>query len=396
MSIEQLLQRHYGAALAVITAKFNDLDLAEECLQDAAVKAIENWHESQPDNPTAWLIRVAQNAAIDRFRKTGRQETSQLDLFFAQDDEQPLIQEDAVLQLIFMCCHPALTPEQQVAMTLKLVMGFSNNEIAKSFIIPEKTLEQRITRAKKKIRSTGIALSLPGESRLKIRLPSVLQVLYLIFNEGYHSQSADNVLNRRLCTQAISLLRITTRIYRSEADCYALLALMLFIDARSPARGVDEIITLEEQDRSRWDKNQILQADVLLKKSLKLGKVSSYTIQAAISGVHSMAESFAATDWLEINLLYDKLMQYQPGPVVMLNKAVSHLMLDEDEKAFSLIESCRQNLSSYTAFYATEALYYRQLEQFEMANNSLNIAIELSDSPIEIAYFKQKQALLHS
>lgn len=395
MSIENTLQRHYGAALAVLASTLKDLDLAEECLQDAAIKAIENWQENLPDNPTAWLIHVARNAAIDRIRKNGTQQALSQNNPFTRDQEQPLIQEDAILQLIFMCCHPALIPEQQIALTLKLVMGFNNHEIARSFIIPVKTLEQRITRAKRKIKHSGISLNLPSESRLESRLPSVLQVLYLIFNEGYHSQSGSRVLNRRLCTQAISLLRIITRTYRSQADCYALLALMLFIDARSPARGVDEIITLEDQDRNLWDKNQIVQADVLLKKSLKLGKVSSYSVQAAIAGIHSMAMSFATTDWYEISLLYDKLMQYQPGPVVLLNKAVCHLMLDEDEKALVLINDCRQSLSSYTAFYATEAQYFRQNEQPDMARKSLNKAIKLSDSTIEIAYFKHKIAELN-
>ena len=394
MNVENLLQRHYGAALAVLTSKLKSLDLAEEALQEACLKALVKWAESVPQNPTAWLIKVGYNHSIDLFRKQSRDnEFNEQLIFVADENEQEsesITYEDSILQLIFMCCHPALAQEQQIALTLKMVMGFETRDIAKAFIIPEKTLEQRLTRAKRKIKSAGIELSLPSSSRLKNRLPTVLHTLYLIFNEGYHARSGEQLFNQRLCRQAISLLRTTCRMYRAQPDSLALLALMLFIDARSPARGVAEVITLEQQNRSLWNLAQVKQADVLLQKSLKLGRVSSYSIQAAIAGLHSMAASFEDTDWRQICLLYGKLMQYQPGPVVLLNKAVCHMMLGQFGDARNLLDECAKSLGSYLPFYAAEAQFFIDTQKWDKARAALRSALELSESPGEKKYFKEK------
>ena len=399
MNIENILQHHYGAALAVLTSKLKSLDLAEESLQEASLKALVKWAEDIPQKPTAWLIKVGYNHAIDIFRKQSREEEFNQQIAFAngeyangegEKDSDSITYEDSILQLIFMCCHPALAQEQQIALTLKMVMGFATGDIAKVFFTAEKTLEQRITRAKRKIKSAGIELSLPSTARLKIRLPAVLHTLYLIFNEGYHARSGEKLFNQRLCRQAISLLRTTCRMYRAQPDSLALLALMLFIDARSPARGISEVITLEQQDRSLWSHAQIQQADVLLQKSLKMGKVSSYSIQAAIAGLHSMADSFQQTDWQQICLLYDKLMQYQPGPVVLLNKAVCHMMLKQFSDARSLLDECAKSLDAYLPFYAANAQFYIDTKDLEKARFALRKAIKLSDSQGEQKYFSEK------
>ncbi|MCW8876923.1 MAG: sigma-70 family RNA polymerase sigma factor [Kangiellaceae bacterium] len=418
MNVEKVLQHHYGAALAVLTSKLKSLDLAEESLQEASLKALVKWAEDIPQNPTAWLIKVGYNQAIDTFRKQSREAEFNQQIAFSnepyasgqyasgqyangqyaseesQKESESITYEDSILQLIFMCCHPALAQDQQIALTLKMVMGFHTRDIAKAFFIPEKTLEQRITRAKRKIKSAGIELSLPSTSRLKIRLPAVLHTLYLIFNEGYHARSGEQLFNQRLCGQAINLLRTICRMYRAQPDSLALLALMLFIDARSPARGISEVITLEQQDRSLWSHVQIQQADVLLQKSLKMGKVSSYSVQAAIAGLHSMADSFQATDWHQICLLYGKLMQYQPGPVVLLNKAVCHMMLGQYSDARSLLDECAKSLDSYPPFYAANAQFYIETKDPEKAKPVLQKAIELSDSQGEKKYFSEKLKLL--
>ena len=294
--IDKKLRHHYGAALAVVIARLGNLEQAEEAMQEAAIKALQHWPQKMPANPAAWLVKVASHCAIDHWRKESKHHHS--------DDFQKVLQqsasqfpeinefEDSTLQLIFMCCHPALAQEQQIALTLKLVMGFENKEIARAFLVSEKTLEQRITRAKRKIIANQIDLSLPSTRHLSLRLPAVQQTLYLIFNEGYQLSFSDHLYSQHQCLQAIRLIRSLCRIFRSQSNSLALLALMLFIQARSPARGTHELITLEQQDRRLWKHSLITQADTLLQKSLRMGQVSSYHIQAAIAGLHSQAKSF--------------------------------------------------------------------------------------------------------
>ena len=392
MNFSQLIQRHYGSSLAVLISKIGDITLAEDALQEACIAALQHWPVEPPQQPLAWLIKVAQNKAIDLIRKHKHQNFGSLNEHSQGDYQldQNYQFDDGVLKIIFICCHPALSPENQLALTLKLAMGFHQRDIARALLIPEKTLEQRVTRAKKKIKANNIELALPSSTKLAQRLPSAIKTLYLIFNEGYHSSSGQTLISHQICEQAILMARILCRHYREQSECLALLALMRFSHARVNARNQYQFVPLEQHDRSLYDNIAIKEADVLLQKSLRMGSVSSYHIEAAISGLLSLATSYQDTDWQQICLLYDKLLTYHYSPVVQLNRAVANMMLDKLDIAEQILSAIESDLKHYPPFYAALAKLRQGQQQYPLAEQAYRQLIKLSNNQVEIDYFEQK------
>ena len=394
MKVTQLIQRHYGSALAVLINKLGDISLAEDALQEASIAALQYWPKEPPQKPQAWLVKVATNKTIDILRKHKShltQTISEPETTIRQRDDNYEF-DDNVLRIIFICCHPAISPENQLALTLKLAMGFHQKDIARALLLPEKTLEQRITRAKNKIKANHIELELPGSNKLIERLPSVLKTLYLIFNEGYHASSGETLISHQICEQAILMTRILCRHYREQSSCLALLSLMLFTHARSLARSKEQFVPLEKHDRSLYNQQTIKQADILLQKSLRMGQVTSYHIEAAITGLHSQAINYRNTDWQQICLLYDKLLTYHYSPVVQVNKAVAHIMLKQLDIAEQILSMIANELRVYPPYYAALAKLRVEQNNIELALSAYQELIELSNNKVEKEYFKQELA----
>ena len=392
--IHHRIQSRYGAAQAALLRKLGNLDLAEDAMQDAIVKALEKWPlDGTPDNIVAWLVTTGLNAFRDKYRRDKRGN----ELLDAQQQiEDSLIVEvegrhpelDDVLRLIFLCCHPAIAPENQLALTLKNVMGFTLREIARAFLLQEKTLEQRLLRSKRKIVGSGIPFEIPPAEYLEKRLQPVQQVLYLIFNEGYYGSSG-KMIDQALCHHAIVLCRSLCRAI-PEPENFGLLALMLFQDARTPARvdAAGELVTLDKQDRSLWRSTQIAEADVLLQKALRRKQSGVYQLQAAIAGLHSQATEASSTDWLQIVGLYRLLMQRQGGAVITLNYAVALLFAREEKQAVELILDLEKELSNYSPYWAARAKMAELEGKDDERIRALQHAIRLSGSEQEIKHYQ--------
>src|ERR1700729_553734 len=338
-TIENLYRSESGRILATLVRLLGDLDLAEEVMHEAFAVALESWPQTGiPDNPRPWLISTARFKAIDGMRRRAHFDGAQRDLaayIEASIHEEPLGDEeieDDRLRLIFTCCHPTLPPEGQVALTLREVCGLTTEEIARAFLVTPATLAQRIVRAKAKIRETPISYEVPTPQELPERLDAVLQVIYLVFNEGYSAAAGAEVTRAELTGEAIRLGRLLTGL-QPEPEVIGLLSLMLLQESRRAARTspAGELILLENQDRSRWNRKQIAEGVALLEKALKPRRFGSYTLQAAIAAVHAEAKSAAATDWRQIVALYNQLVRIQPSPVVHLNRAVAIAMWDGPE-----------------------------------------------------------------
>ena len=393
-AVHQRIQTHHSAAQAVLVRRLRNVQHAEDAMQEAVIKALQHWpSRGIPDNPTAWLVTVGMNYYRDRYRKESRLQPLPQSVAEEAAADAPTGHGafgDDVLRLIYMCCHPAIATENQLALTLRMVLGFDTNEIASALLVPVKTLEKRIARAKRKIAATGIDFELPAPSRLAARLMPVQLVLYLIFNEGYYGSSGQ-LLDRRLCTQAIKLTRALCRLY-PEPENFGLLALMLFHDSRSAARldQRQELVTLDRQDRSLWKQSQIQEADVLLQKALRLKAVGYYQLQAAIAGVHACATTAAATDWSEIILLYRRLLRIKDSPVIRLNYAVALLFAGELARCERLLTELEPALSAYSPFYAARARLFEQNQDRAAMQEALLKAARLSGSS-EVARHYRRQ-----
>ena len=392
--VHEKIHAHHSAAQAALVRNLRSLHNAEDAMQDAIVKALQSWPATGiPKNIVAWLVTTGLNSFRDNHRRDARLEP--LTERNAQDLSATLKienggPEDDVLRLIFMCCHPSIAIENQLALTLNLVMGFNLTEISNSLIVPVKTLEKRLSRAKRKISGAGINFQLPSASRLLGRLAPVQQVLYLIFNEGYYASSGV-LINRALCRQAISLCRSLCRSFPNPEN-FGLLALMLFQDSRASARidGNQRLVTLDLQDRSLWNKSQIQEADVLLKKSLRLRETGFYQLQAAIAGVHSWSKSAEETDWPQIVGLYQHLLRVRTSPVIALNYAVALLFAGDVSNARTIIESLETELSSYSPFYAAQAKLHELLNNEPQMRESLEKAASLSGSEQEAGHYRMQ------
>ncbi|GLX78868.1 RNA polymerase sigma-70 factor, ECF subfamily protein [Thalassotalea insulae] len=387
-SFETIIKNAYGTAFAVLNKRFQDIQQVEDALQYACMKAINNWQTENISNAKAWLIKVASNYIFDELKKHKPKYIEHPD--FISPVETAYEYEDATLGLIFTCCHPSITKENQVALCLKWVMGFDNKSISRALLISEKTLEQRITRTKRKIIANNIDFILPTQSHLRTRLDAVNRVLYLVFNEGYFGNSGRILLSNTLCMQAIYLMRLICRKYRGTPSSLALLSLMLFIQARAPARATDKVTLLEFQDRTKWDKAMISIADILLQKSLKQAPPTSYHIQAAIAGLHSQASSYQNTDWHQICLLYEKLITYDYSPAITVNLAVALMQKNDLERAKMKLDTVAASLSNYPPYFITRAFLFERMGLVSEAKGQLKHAFLLSQSDAERNFIKDK------
>jgi RNA polymerase sigma-70 factor, ECF subfamily len=397
--IRELLDSLYcvdsGRILATLIRLLGDFDLAEEAMHEAFAAALSVWPQSGvPGNPRPWLISTARFKAVDTLRRRARFDASQDELVrhleaqlgSAERSTEEDSLEDDRLRLIFTCCHPSLPPEARVALTLREVCGLTTEEIAKAFLITPRTLAQRIVRAKAKIRETPIPYEVPTPEELPQRLGAVLHVIYLVFNEGYSAAAGAEVTRAELTGEAIRLGRLLTEL-QPEPEVIGLLSLMLLQESRRAARTspTGELILLENQDRSLWNREQIAEGVALLEKALQSRRFGSYSLQAAIAAVHAEAESVAATDWRQIVALYDRLVRIQPSPVVQLNRAVAIAMCDGPEAGLTQIDAVLEHgeLANYYLAHSARADMYRRLGRTAEARTSYEKALALTQQEPE-------------
>lgn len=396
-AIERVFREEHGRAVASLIRIFRDISLAEEAVQDAFVEALKRWPAAgMPPSPTGWIITTARNRAIDRLRKEASRDERHAQAALLQADEEEDVMEDVTdhrLRLIFTCCHPALGTDAQVALTLRLLGGLTTTEVAHAFLLPEATMAQRMVRAKGKIRDAGIPYRVPEAEDLPGRFRAVLAVIYLIFNEGYVASGGGQLTRDALCTEAIRLGRLLILLMPAEPEAKGLLALMLLIEARRPARqgSEGEVVLLAEQDRRLWDRALTLEGQALVRQCLETNQPGPYQIQAAINAVHSDAASAGTTDWRQIRQLYDQLMAIAPTPVVALNRAVAVAEVEGPAAALAIVD--RLGLERYYLFHAIRADMLARLGRKPEAVRAYDAAIASVGNEAEAEFLERRRAL---
>jgi RNA polymerase sigma-70 factor (ECF subfamily) len=399
-AVDRLFREHFGRAVAALIRVVGDWDLAEESVQDAFATAAERWpRDGVPDDPAAWILAVARNRAIDRLRRERTRRARAPELATTPDDAAmdelvTTIVPDERLRLIFTCCHPALAREAQVALTLRLLGGLSTGEVAHAFLVPEPTMAQRLARAKAKIRTAQIPFRVPRDDALPERLDAVLDVIYLVFNEGYAATAGDAHVRRSLCAEALRLAAIVAELMPDEPEALGLRALLLAHDARRDAR-VDEkgaLVLLAQQDRTAWDRTMIARATELAAHALRLGPPGRYALQAAIAIEHVNAPTADDTRWERITAFYDRLAQLTPDPVVELNRAVAVALAGDVAAGLARIDGLAPALDRYHYFHAARADLLRRLEADEAAAEAYERALELAGNSAERAFLERRLA----
>jgi RNA polymerase sigma-70 factor, ECF subfamily len=406
-TIDAVYRRESRRVLATLIRLLGDFDLAEEALHDAFMAALAQWQrDGVPDNPRAWLVSAGRFKGIDTIRRRARFDASLVEIANQFDGERqpgPIEDDEEIeddrLRLIFTCCHPALSTDARVALTLREVCDLTTEEIARAFLTAPTTVAQRIVRAKAKIRDAGIPYEVPAHAELPERLDSVLQVVYLVFNEGYFASSGESLTRTELSSEAIRLGRLLVELLQ-EPESMGLLALMLLHESRRTARTTPggEVVLLEDQDRRLWDRELIGEASELIRAALSSRRFGAYTLQAAIVGVHADAGSAGATDWSEIIALYDLLLQAEPTPVVELNRAVAVAMRDGPAAGLELVDAllARGELADYHLAHAARADLCRRLGRTPDAVDSYRRALELTHLEPERRFLEKRMAELRA
>ena len=386
--------------MAALLRYFRDLERAEEAFQEASLRALKTWPQNGPPrDPAAWLIMVGRNVAIDQLRRERHSEElpDEASLSDLDDAEGALVQRlddghyrDDILRLLFTCCHPDLPATQQIALALRVVSGLSVKEIARAFLVSEAAMEQRITRAKRRIAEAGVAFETPGAVERAERVGVVAAMVYLLFNEGYSASGGEALLRLPLSDEAIRLARLLVRLFPSEPEMLGLLALLLLQHARASARvnAHGEIVLLDDQDRGLWDRGMIAEGEALLEKAMRHRRPGPYQLQAAIAALHSTATSPADTDWAQIDLLYAGLEQMEPSPVVTLNRAVAVSRAHGAEAALAMIEPLASKLSGYFHFFGVRGALLKELGRVAEAREAFDRAVALARTAQEAAHIR--------
>ncbi|HEV2834132.1 MAG TPA: RNA polymerase sigma factor [Pyrinomonadaceae bacterium] len=404
-TLEQVFREEYGRIISTLIRNSGSFDLAEEALHEAFLAAVSTWEsEGPPRNPAAWLTTVAHRKLLDALRRDKTRADKQSEVEYETTRLRPYAEPESLdeaveypddrLRLIFTCCHPSLSRDAQVALTLRTLGGLTTTEIAHAFLLPETTLAQRLVRAKQKIRLAGIPYEVPALERIAERLAAVQAVIYLIFNEGYAASAGEGLVRNDLCAEAIRLGRVLRELLPDEPENTGLLALMLLQNSRRHARVTDEgeLVTLEQQDRSLWDRAEIQEGLHLLDSALAQRRPGNYQLQAAIAALHCEAASADETDWPQIVALYEALMRISSSPVIALNHAAAVAMSEGPERGLSLIESVGESgkLDNYYLYHAARADLLRRLDRLKEARTEYETALSLTTNRVEQNYLRRR------